>query len=147
MPLTDQDIRALVHLAVACRPLGAPRWDEAGIFAAIAKVRTLAIDDVCLATIRAAADAGAKTPGVIANTQAPNWSERAPNRPQPFTPYDPSSFCSVCNKPEGTCRRNELSGHEFTSAVDHVRRLSHDTHKPPLRDLASGATTSPGGLT
>jgi hypothetical protein len=48
MPLTDQDIRALVHLAVACRPLGAPRWDEAGIFAAIAKVRTLAIDDVCV---------------------------------------------------------------------------------------------------
>jgi hypothetical protein len=104
MPLTDQDIRALVHLAVACRPSGAPRWDEAGIFSSIAKVRTLAIDDVALATIRAAADANAKTPGVIANIHAPNWSERAPNRPQPREPWDANDFCEHTQKPLDRCQ-------------------------------------------
>lgn len=49
--------------------------------------------------------------------------------------YDPTTSCGVCGKPEPVCRRNELSGHEFTSATDHQRRLLHDTPKPSLRSL------------
>lgn len=117
MPLNDQDIRALTYLAGRCRPLGAPRWDEAGIFAAITKVRHLAMDDVALSVIRAAADAKAQTPGVISNTRAPNWQERAVSRSQPFEPLKPSERCSICNQPRHRCERLAAvgpDGHTFT---------------------------------
>lgn len=135
MPLTDQNIRALVHLAVACRPSGAPRWDEAGIFASIAKVRQLNLADVALAVIRAADDANAKTPGVIANTSAPNWQERATNRPAPRDPYDPARFCHVCGRSSHAC----TSDHEFETEIEYARRLAHDGPKTPLRELSKEA--------
>jgi hypothetical protein len=47
-------------------------------------------------------------------------------------PYDPAAFCDECGKSEATCRRNTLSGHEFTSALDHARRLAHDGSKTSL---------------
>jgi len=133
MPLTDQDIRALVHLAVACRPKGAPRWDEAGIFASIAKVRMMHLADVALAVIRAADDAGAKTPGVIANTSAPNWKERSAPRPIPIEPYDRQVHCDVCGKTAD--RHGDLAGHPFETRHDADRRRAHDAAKPPLREL------------
>src|SRR5689334_13707822 len=103
MPLNDQDIRALTYLAERCRPYGAPRWDSAGIFAAIAKVRQLNIADVALSVIRAADDEKAETPGVIANTDAPNWQERRTNRPQPLEPYNPNTFCEWSGRPMDRC--------------------------------------------
>jgi hypothetical protein len=139
MPLTDQDIRALTYLAGRCRPTGAPQWDEAGIFAAIAKVRNMHLADVALAVIRAADDAGAKTPGVIANTSAPNWQERAINRPVPREPWDPAKFCHVCGKSSHA----GPSDHEFETAVEHQRRLTHEPPKPPLRDLATRVAPEP----
>jgi len=132
MPLTDQDIRALVHLAAACRPSGAPRWDEAGIFAAIAKVRTMQLADVALSVIRAADDANAKTPGVIANTSAPNWQERSAPRPRPIEPYDRRVHCDVCSK--AAHQHNDLSGHEFESRHDADRRRAHDGPRRQLRE-------------
>jgi hypothetical protein len=133
MPLTDQDIRALVHLAVACRPTGAPRWDEGGIFANIAKVRTLAVDDVALATIRAAADAKAKTPGVISNTSAPNWQERAINRPVERDPYDRLVHCDTCGKTAD--RHGDLAGHPFETRHEADKRRDAAHPKPPIRTL------------
>jgi len=131
MPLTDQDIRALVHLAVQCRPHGAPRWDEQGIFTSIAKVRTMQLADVALAVIRAANDANAKTPGVIANTSAPNWKERSAPRPAPIEHYDRLAHCDVCGKTAD--RHGDLAGHEFETRLDADRRRAHDAAKTPLR--------------
>lgn len=142
MPLTDQDIRALVHLAIRCRPSGSPRWDDAGTFAAIAKVRHLALADVSLSVIRAADDAKAQTPGVIANLGAPNWQERG-TRPQPLEPYDPTTACDICSLP--VHRHTSLSGHEFVSAHDAARRRE-TTPKPPLprrRDIDTPAAPEP----
>ena len=127
MPVTDQDIRALTYLAARCRPSHAPRWDEAGIAAAIAKVRHMHLADVAMSVIRAADDGAAKTPGVIANTQAPNWSERKTDRAQPAEPYDPAVACDVCSQPEH--RHAPTSGHEFVSALDAARR--RETHPKP----------------
>lgn len=128
MPLTDQDIRAITYLAARCRAADAPRWDEAGIFAAIAKVRHLNITDVVMAAIQGADDEKAITPGVISNTSSPNWQVR-PVRPQPIAPYDPATACDVCAQPEH--RHTPLSGHEFISAHDAMRRRDL-TPKPSL---------------
>jgi hypothetical protein len=133
MPLTDQDIRALVHLAVACRPKGAPRWDEQGIFASIAKVRQLHLADVALAVIRAADDAGAKTPGVIANTSAPNWQERSAPRPAPIEHYDRRVHCDVCGKTAD--RHGDLAGHTFESRHEAEQRRVRAHPLPPIRTL------------
>jgi len=138
MPLTDQDIRALVHLATACRPNGAPRWDEAGIYASIAKVRNLHLADVALAVIRAADDAGAKTPGVIANTSAPNWQERSAPRPRPLDPYDANRFCHVCGRSD----HPGPSDHDFETEVAYRRRLAAESPKRPLRELTTHPRTS-----
>lgn len=118
MPLNDQDIRALTYLAGRCRPTGAPRWDDAGIAAAIAKVRHLHLADVALSVIRAADDAKAQTPGVIANTSAPNWQERG-TRPVAHEPFDPRTACDVCSLPAH--RHTNNSGHEFVSVADATR--------------------------
>ncbi len=126
MPLTDQDIRALTFLAARCRPRGAPRWDDHGIAAAIAKVRHLHLSDVALSVIRAADDADAKTPGVIANTSAPNWRERASTRPVPREPYDRQTFCGTCSQPEDRCRAHPDPEHEFESVEHRDARLARD---------------------
>lgn len=126
MPLTDQDIRALTYLAIQCRPPHAPRWDDAGTYAAIAKVRHLNLADVALATIRAAADPGAQTPGVIANPQAPNWTERSTVRTHLLEPYDAGSFCGTCNQPEHRCRAHVRPDHEFVTATAAGIRAARD---------------------
>lgn len=47
----------------------------------------------------------------------------------PRNPYDPTTACDVCSLPEN--RHTDLSGHEFVSAHDAMRR--RDTSpKPPL---------------
>lgn len=126
MPLTDQDIRALTFLAARCRPPHAPRWDEAGIAAAIAKVRHLHLADVALSVIRAADDPEAKTPGVIANTSAPNWRERGTGRPVAREPYDRRTFCATCSQTEDRCRSHPRPDHEFESVERRDARLAHD---------------------
>lgn len=126
MPLSDQDIRALTYLAGRCRPPHAPRWDEAGIAAAIAKVRHLHLADVALATIRAADDASARNPGVIANTQSPNWRERGTSRPAPREPYDRTSFCGTCGQPESRCTANPHNDHDFETTEQRDARIARE---------------------
>jgi hypothetical protein len=138
--VTHDQAQLLATLARAIRPHGARRWDEAGIVAAIGRVKHLALADVAQAVIRAADDRSLETPGAIGNPSAPCWKERVADRPQPITPYDPAKFCDICGKSSHAA----TSDHEFITAAEHARRLSHDTHKPSLRDLASGATEGEG---
>ena len=123
MPLNDQDIRALSYLAARCRPPHAPRWDEAGIAAAIAKVKHLHLADVALSVIRAADDAKAETPGVIANTQAPNWQERGV-RAVPHEPYDRHTFCGICGQTQSRCESNPHAEHTFITAEQRDANLA-----------------------
>lgn len=139
MPLTDQDIRALVYLAGRCRPHGAPQWDDAGTFSAIAKVRQLHLADVALSVIRAADDANAKTPGVIANTSAPNWQERG-TRPRQLEPFDRGTFCAVCQEPEDRCRRIWAADHEYESIHQHTIRVARERIERTAHPAPTGAT-------
>ena len=52
MPVTKAQAASLAELAAACRPHGAPRWDAAGIVAAIGKVKHLSLADVALAVFQ-----------------------------------------------------------------------------------------------
>lgn len=126
MPLTDQDIRALTFLASRCRPPGAPPWDEAGIAAAIAKVRHLHLADVALATIRAADDPTAKTPGVIANPTSPNWRERGTDRPHQHEPFERDAICGWCSRDRHICEADPIAGHAFESIPDRDARVARE---------------------
>jgi len=106
MPLTKEQGQMLTTLALACRPVGAPRWDAAGVMAAIGKVAHLALADVILAVTRAASDRTAETPGVIAATNSTHWRERVgesvrPSPPKlaeacPSHPAYPATNCGGC---------------------------------------------------
>ena len=95
MPVTKDQAHMLAALAIAARPYGAPTWDAPGVVAAIGKVSNLLLADVALAVIRAATDATAKTPAVIANTSSQHWREKTQQtapRPGPvphLAPGDP----------------------------------------------------------
>lgn len=102
MSVTKDQAHMLAALAAACRPHRAPRWDEPGIVAAIAKVSSLALPDVTLAVIRAASDPAAKTPGVIAATTSIHWREKAS---VPTTPQPPrtTEACRLCGRHLDRC--------------------------------------------
>lgn len=122
MSVNDQQIRAIAFLAAQCRPSGAPRWDESGVVASIAKVRHLALGDVILATIRAAQQADAKTPGVIGVMSSPCWKERqGQTGAAPLEPFDHETFCDICGVPE---ERHVKADHAFVSVLDHTRKLA-----------------------
>ena len=131
MPLTDQDIRALTFLAKRVRDetcasnSRARQWDEDGTYANIAKVRHMHLADVTLSTIRAADDPAAQTPGVIANTQAPNWQERG-TRPVEREPYDRHSFCGTCGQTQSRCESNPHADHTFETAEQRDARVARD---------------------
>lgn len=112
----------LAALAAACRPHGAPRWDQAGIMAALGKVRHLSLADVALATFRAADDRESKTPGVIGNPQSPCWSERANERPANRDNPPKHERCGVCSLSRERCRQVWANDdHEFRPVRDERR--------------------------
>lgn len=71
MSVTDDQARAITYLAAACRPKGAPRWDERGIFQNVMKIADRSLPMVIEHVIRHATDAKARTPGVIAGSFTP----------------------------------------------------------------------------
>lgn len=97
----------LAAIAVACRPNGAPRWDEAGVVAALAKVRHLSLPDVALAVIRAADSRDTRTPGVIANLASPCWKERDVMQRPPTVVRKAHEFCGICGDPLEAHRRHQ----------------------------------------
>lgn len=71
MSINKDQARMLTALAVACRPVGAPRWDDEGTFRAIGKIQSWSLPIVIEHVIRHAADPKAKTPGVIGSSHTP----------------------------------------------------------------------------
>lgn len=71
MSINKDQARMLTALAVACRPTGAPRWDEEGVFRNIGKINTWSLPMLIEHVIRHAADPKAKTPGVIGSSHTP----------------------------------------------------------------------------
>lgn len=147
MPVTDQDARALAYLATRIRPYGARRWDEPGILAAIAKVKTLNLADVALAVVHAADDRSLETPAAIGNPKSPCWRERNPDRPAERKPYVPQQTCDICGFAKDDCEARWAEDHEFTpvpaardralpkeQAVEVVTELKN--HLQPLRTTA-----------
>lgn len=128
MPVTKPQAEALTTLAIACRPHGARHWDAAGVMAQILKVRHLSLADVALAVIRAADDRSLETPAPIGNPRAHCWKERANDRPQEPTPYDPQTACGICDKPEAKCRAHAWSGHEYQPKPAILRDRIPDEH-------------------
>lgn len=117
MPVTDQDARALAYLAARMRPHGARRWDEAGIVAAIGKVKHLALADVALAVTRAADDRTLETPAPIGNVRSTCWRERNPDRPVEHKPYVPQRTCDICGFAKDACEARWAGDHEFQPVI------------------------------
>lgn len=118
MPVTKEQAQILATLAVACRPHRAPTWDEAGVMAAIAGVRHMALPEVALAVIRAAADRDAITPGVIPKLGGSHWQEQL--KPGLYEPnvWDPADVCTTCSLTRAACQgrpRVADDDHEFVS--------------------------------
>ena len=145
MPVTDQDARALAYLAARMRPHGARRWDEAGIVAAIGKVKHLSLADVALAVTRAADDRTLETPAPIGNVRSTCWRERSTDRPAEHKPFVREHTCGVCGYAKSECEARWSEDHEFeqmgsippleeAEAVEVVTELKN--HIQPLRTVA-----------
>lgn len=121
MPVTKDQAQMLAVLTAACRPHGATRWDEAGIVAALAKVRHLSLADVALAAIRAADDRELQTPGVIGNLASSCWKERDTDRPTTRVEWpDDAHRCRTCSLPKADCDRL-WDDHPFEPITDQKR--------------------------
>lgn len=124
MPVTREQAQMLATLAVAARPTGAPRWDPAGVFAAIGKIKQLALADVAMAVMRAAADRTLETPGAIANLRSSAWSERVTKAEQRQPPkrdeechHHPGEWPDACRG----CAADRLTAEQQTQ--DERRKL------------------------
>lgn len=113
MPLTDQDARALTHLACRIRKdtHGASTWDEHGTYANIAKLigRNLAIS--AEQVLRHAGDPEAKTPGAIMRPFVPEAPSEKHDRAYPprrdeVCPRHPAYRAENC----GGCVADRLAG-------------------------------------
>lgn len=125
--IEKQHAQMLATLACASRPARAPRWDPAGVMAALASVRHLPLTEVAIATFRAASDASLNTPGAIGNTTTSCW--RSPGIEASGTtrePYEPSTTCGICGRTRYQCQANPHGDHDFESQHDAIRnRVPH----------------------
>lgn len=134
MTLTPDFKKMLVaQTAEARRHTNGTRWDTAGIVAGIDRIGHWSPAGAMVECGLAAADAGAKTPGVIGT----NGPHRRVAIPTPaFVPrtLDPNERCSICSKDETSCRlthggdiHHGIDPHEFKSAAmaaKHANELS-----------------------
>lgn len=123
MPVTKDQAQMIANLAAASRPTGASRWDHAGIVAAVAKVKHLALPDVVTAVMRAAADRTIETPGAIGNMRSSAWTERV-TKP---TGWRPPKIDEECARHPGewpdTCRGCAADQHAGEARTNEERRL------------------------
>lgn len=135
--IDQQQQRALAYLAARMRPTGASPWDEPGIVAALAKVQHLALPDVAMATIRAAANADAKTPGVIPNLAGEHWRERV-TRSEVFRPPHRGEHCHLCGKWREACVCSDgptlRPDAPSPNVDDHIQRLRELVRGPIEED-------------
>ena len=108
MSLTDQDARALIHLARRLRQdtYGAGPWDQPGIEAEVFKLVGQDLAVSIERVVRHAADPTARTPGAIRRPYTPGPPE--PRRELDIAPV--GSRCTTCGRVEGDCTPD----HEFT---------------------------------
>ncbi len=127
MPVTKEQAEAMAYVAVAARPHGAPRWDAAGVVAAIRKVSHLHLADVALAVFRAADDRSLNTPAPIGIPSAPCWRERNADRPAEARPFDPAETCGHCSRIRAVCEadRNDTE-HTFESIYARDARVARE---------------------
>jgi hypothetical protein len=144
--LTDQQIRAIAFLAAAARPHGARRWNEAGIIAAIDKVRSRSLVEVTVAVMRAADDRGADTPGVIP-TAGPHWRSSTDDATEGVLPqrYDPNTTCGICGQPDWRCAQTAAySDHAFEPVhATAQRRLDPESAASVVAELRDRARPLP----
>lgn len=113
MPLTEKQAWAIAHLVHELRP----DWNADGVVKQLKNLIHRRPTDVALACIRAAADLGAKTPGVIP-TPGPHWSEgvtyEASRGPKPHEECrkHPGQWDVNCH----SCRADHLAGDTTTTA-------------------------------
>jgi hypothetical protein len=111
MTVTDDQARAITYLAAACRPKGAPRWDERGIFQNVMKIADRNLAMVIEHVIRHASDPSARTTGVIAGS---------------FTPAAVTVPTSVVPKREEACGR--CGGFRGACPCSRVESFGDDTN-------------------
>lgn len=145
MSLDEQRMRALAFLAAKCRPAGAKRWDEPGILAALGKVPALDAGEVVLATIRAAMNPKADSPGVIPVMTGEHWRERVQASSAPkFDPLEAHERCSICRLREHECQRRWADDHawspDFREPADAAAEVAH------LRTLIRTETATEGEI-
>lgn len=126
MTVTPDQARILTTLALACRPLGAARWDSAGVMAAIKRVSDRSLAEVTMAVIRAASDKGVDSPGVIPSAGS-HWQETSGVRPSAPDVRPRENRCSVCSRLKGDCdarRRTDPDPHAFESDAHAAQRVA-----------------------
>ena len=128
MPVTDQQARAIAFLACASRPDGAPKWDEAGIYANVLKVRDRNLGSVVIATIQAAEDRNAQSPGVLPSA-GPHWRNPESTPRAPLNTWESDKVCTTCSRVEAKCAANRAAGddHPFVSRAANAAA----TARPP----------------
>ncbi|HET7407347.1 MAG TPA: hypothetical protein VFJ21_09485 [Mycobacteriales bacterium] len=112
MPTTDQDARALTYLAKRLREetYGACRWDEAGIYAVIAKLIGRNLPTVVEQVTRHASDPEAKTPGAINRPFLPDAPKAGPLYPPKRgedCPRHPGQWATSCGGCEADTRADD----------------------------------------
>jgi hypothetical protein len=150
VPLDKPTAEALATVAIACRPTGAPRWDAAGILAALRKVHHLEAGEVAATVVRAACDPSLDTPAAIGNLAAPCWRPATPN-PHTGRPHPPRAdqACFHCGNwthkcqcdggptPRPTTPRTRPADNPQTQAIiANIRTQLAGTTKPRESDLS-----------
>ena len=112
--LTPTEIATLCGILAKLRPHGAPRWQEAGIRAALVKVQGLDAANALMAAIRLSQDRDAATPAQIGLPASQCWAEKPGEWRAPTEPYDVGKVCGICDQPERRCKATEhISGHTY----------------------------------
>lgn len=139
MPVTRDQAEQIATLAAAMRPHGARQWDHPGIVHAIHRVQHLALADVAMAAIRAAADRNLHTPAPIADTRSSAWRERLTDPAPTKATYCPAhnvqlkaGICPSCRADQlaadtPTPPRRGLPADQITSIVSELRDIAHTT--------------------
>lgn len=136
VPLTQSDAHAIAHLVRSIRTQtpGAGSWDEAGIIAALKKVKALHLAEVVGAAVRAAENPDLRTPAAIGNPGTEVW-RLAPPKPVAYVPTPREEFCELCGKRRAMCEQISEGptgdGHKFVPDLPPADPETGELHQLP----------------